>query len=71
MKKILVRGKRVFRATCDICGCEFVYDLDELIHDSYTSFVKGVNCPCCEHHIPHDGPEDVGVMQMDEVFPGC
>lgn len=46
MIKIIKDGQRDFIANCNVCGCEFSYQTED-IKLSY------VACPCCGFHISH------------------
>ena len=46
MIKIIKEGKKSFVAKCAKCGCEFVYELEDIIIDS-------VCCPFCGKSIMH------------------
>ena len=48
MIKIIKEGKKSFITTCPKCGCEFEYELADII-------VSGVvYCPCCGESIIHE-----------------
>ena len=47
--KIIKEGKKEDHATCLQCGCEFIYELEDV---KYNSFVE---CPCCSQNIYHNG----------------
>ena len=51
MIKIVKPGKKEFTAICGKCGCEFTYELSDLICRSY------VPCPEChdEYYHPYQG----------------
>lgn len=59
MKKILKTGKFVYKKTCNVCDCEFVYDEEEvenkqvIIPDGSHGMYKYVICPCCGEKIRH------------------
>lgn len=44
--KIIKDGTTEFEATCPRCGCEFSYELEDIIVDSLL-------CPCCKEKIYH------------------
>lgn len=46
--KILKEGKSNFITKCNICGCEFSYDLSDL------DVTKRVACPHCHNDVLHD-----------------
>ena len=48
MIKIIKDGQKEFIKTCNKCGCEFSYNLDDLYYDQ-------VKCPCCENKVWHYG----------------
>ena len=49
MIEILKPGQTKFTATCNNCGCEFTYELEDVDID------KSVLCPCCKNKIYHEG----------------
>ena len=59
--KIIKEGKKQkFTKTCEDCGCEFEYELEDL-HTDYSlclttypcKFSQYVVCPCCGKHLFH------------------
>lgn len=46
MIEIIKPGQTKFTATCSQCGCEFTYELEDVVG-------KVVVCPCCGNHITH------------------
>ena len=44
--KIIKQGKTKFTAYCDRCGCEFTYEMEDVVGEI-------VRCPCCKNHIVH------------------
>lgn len=46
MIKVIKEGKKSFITTCPKCGCEFVYELADII-------VSSVHCPFCGELIIH------------------
>lgn len=60
MKKIIKTGKFVYKTTCNVCGCEFVYDEEEVENketiippDGSRGICQYVICPCCGESIRH------------------
>lgn len=60
MKKILKTGKFVYKTTCNVCGCEFVYDEQEVENKEFIipdggsrGLYQYVVCPCCGESIRH------------------
>lgn len=59
MKKILKTGKLLYKRTCNVCECEFVYDKEEvenekvIILDGSHGIYQFVICPCCGEKIRH------------------
>ncbi len=57
--KVIKHGTKVFRVICPICGCEFEYELGDLIKEvdkesiTYGAKVKVVKCPECGEKIKH------------------
>lgn len=47
MIKIIKEGKNSFITTCPKCGCEFTYELADIIASS-------VYCPCCGNSVIHE-----------------
>lgn len=45
-RKIIKEGRNDFIAECDVCGCEFSYQLTDITLNS-------VVCPTCGHYIVH------------------
>lgn len=59
MIKIIKDGKKEFKATCPVCGCEFSYELEDL---QQTLTHKIVKCPCCGKEVAHkEGISQVAV----------
>lgn len=60
MKKIIKTGKFVYKTTCNVCDCEFVYDEQEIenekvtIPDGSRGVYQNVICPCCGEKIRHN-----------------
>lgn len=46
MIKIIKDGQKDFIAKCQTCGCEFSYQLIDIVGNS-------VVCPCCGNHVAH------------------
>lgn len=46
MIKIIKDGQKEFTTKCDTCGCEFSYQLIDIVGNS-------VVCPCCGHYVVH------------------
>ena len=46
--EIIKPGQLKFTQTCSLCGCEFTYELEDVIGEV-------VVCPCCGNHITHTG----------------
>ena len=46
MIKIIKDGQKDFIAKCQTCGCEFSYQLIDIVGNS-------VVCPCCGHYVVH------------------
>ena len=44
--EILKQGQTKFTVTCANCGCEFTYELEDIVGSV-------VICPCCGNHIVH------------------
>ena len=59
MKKILKTGKFLYKTTCNMCDCVFVYDEEEVknekvtIPDGSQGIYQYVICPCCGEKIRH------------------
>lgn len=49
MIEIIRHGNRTFTATCEICGCNFSYGLDDIVH----SMIAHVKCPECGSFVEH------------------
>lgn len=47
MIKVIKHGEQKFLGKCDRCGCEFIYDLDDI------SISNSVPCPDCIGRIYH------------------
>ena len=61
MKKIIKTGKFVYKTTCNVCDCEFVYDEQEIENkeiiipaDGSRGLYQYVVCPCCGETIRHN-----------------
>ena len=52
MIEILKPGQTKFTATCNNCGCEFTYELEDITLNS------DVPCPCCHKMVPHKKKND-------------
>lgn len=46
MIKIIKDGQRDFIANCNVCGCEFSYQTEDIRGSS-------VACPCCGFYVSH------------------
>lgn len=46
MIKIIKDGQKEFIANCNVCGCQFSYDVGDISFGS-------VPCPCCGHYYMH------------------
>lgn len=46
MIKIIKDGQKEFVGNCNICGCQFSYDITDVSLGS-------VPCPCCGHYYVH------------------
>lgn len=44
--RIIKEGKKSFTTICPKCGCEFEYEVNEILFNY-------VNCPCCDERILH------------------
>ena len=58
MKKIIKTGKFVYKTTCNVCDCEFVYDEQEVENEEFIipdggsrGVYQYVICPCCGEKI--------------------
>lgn len=49
--KIVTPGKKTFHAHCHNCGCEFTYELSDLIGTK-------VFCPTCARSVYHPGVKE-------------
>lgn len=47
MIKVIKHGKKKFSTICGNCGCEFTYELSDIVGSS-------VECPDCGHYVVHD-----------------
>ena len=47
--EIIKQGQTKFTAHCYKCGCEFTYEMEDVVGDM-------VMCPCCGNHIVHGSP---------------
>ena len=50
--KVSKRGKKAFKASCSVCGCEFSYRTEDLKEDAFQNHY--VECPYCKQVVPHD-----------------
>ena len=46
MIEVIKHGQKKFKATCTNCGCEFTYELSDIVG-------SGVECPDCCHYVAH------------------
>ena len=59
MKKVVKTGKYIYKTTCNVCECVFVYDEKEIEKEEYTIYdgshgiKKFVTCPCCGEKVVH------------------
>ena len=57
--KVIKHGNKVFTAVCPICGCEFEYEVEDLVETddkeslTYGAKVRAVKCPECGEVIKH------------------
>lgn len=70
MKKILKTGKFVYKTTCNVCGCEFVYDDQEVENkefiipdDGCRGLYQYVVCPCCGEMIRHNLSNQIEISE--------
>lgn len=58
MIKIIKDGQKEFIGNCNICGCQFSYDIDDIPLGS-------VPCPCCGHYYVHKNiiPDTAEILQ--------
>lgn len=69
MKKILKTGKFVYKTTCNVCDCEFVYDEEEIEHEKVTipdgsrGIYQNVICPCCGEMIRHNLSNQIEISE--------
>lgn len=50
MIKVIKHGKTEFTHTCSRCGCEFTYEYEDIVQDSFnlqSTSAKFVKCPDC------------------------
>jgi hypothetical protein len=58
--KIIKHGKKSFKVTCPVCGCEFEYTYEDIqtVSDpnsiTYGATVKVVECPECKEKLGHN-----------------
>ena len=50
--EIIKQGQTKFTKICPDCGCEFTYELDDLVGNI-------INCPCCKRIIFHKKSETI------------
>lgn len=50
--KVSKRGKKAFKVSCSVCGCEFSYRTEDLKEDAFQNHY--VECPYCKQVVPHD-----------------
>lgn len=46
MIEVIKHGQKKFKAICANCGCEFTYELSNIVG-------SGVECPDCGHYVAH------------------
>lgn len=46
MIEVIKHGQKKFKATCTNCGCEFTYELSDIVGSR-------VECPDCGHYVVH------------------
>ena len=70
MKKILKTVKFVYKTTCNVCGCEFVYDGQEVENKEFIIPDGGsrgscqyVICPCCGNIIRHNSSNQIVISE--------
>lgn len=65
--KIIKHGASKFKAICPVCGCEFEYDLEDIISEQYSLLdqihIKQVKCPDCGELIAHE------TKQISQTYP--
>lgn len=49
---IIKPGKETFKAICQICGCEFTYQTEDLKEDIFHNHY--IECPNCKNSISHN-----------------
>jgi hypothetical protein len=50
MIKVIKHGQKEFEMTCSRCGCEFTYEFEDILQDSFsltTTSARFVKCPDC------------------------
>lgn len=55
--KVIKSGQKEFYATCDMCGCEFTYELSDL---KLSCALNKVACPTCGKEYYHKSPNSGG-----------
>lgn len=48
MIEVIKHGLKKFKVTCTNCGCEFTYELSDIVG-------SGIECPDCCHYVVHQG----------------
>ncbi len=57
MIEVLKHGNLFYIKTCEYCGCEFIYqgnDMSLMLNDNQKTYSYKVNCPDCRHSVKAD-----------------
>ena len=66
MKKIIKGAFTRFRTDCQKCGCEFEYELEDVVTG------LEVKCPDCGFHTPHHSDDGLASSRkLEDDFPNC
>lgn len=49
--EVIKHGEKAFKATCPVCGCEFIYTAGDLCEDLFKNHF--VECPDCNEPVSH------------------
>ena len=70
--KVIRHGNKIFTAVCPICGCEFEYEVEDLVETddkeslTYGAKVRTVKCPECGEVIKH---REYNTVNPSPVYP--
>ena len=63
MTKIIIKGNTEFTGICEVCGCKFSYELEDL-----NVLGSTVQCPCCHRYVTHPKQRPFDLKMFADKF---